>query len=75
MTSRALVKNHLIRVESFEREEKGRWIPQYNFTRRNIGTKSNDFPSQQYQFNQAFPTEDKVDDFALQKVLNWIDQN
>jgi hypothetical protein len=68
-------KNYLIRAESFQREKNGKWIPQYTFTRQNIGTKGNDFPSQQYQLNATLPTEDAADDFALQKSMEWIDKN
>jgi hypothetical protein len=68
-------KNYLIRAESFQREKNGTWIPQYNFTRQTIGGKGNDFPSQQYQLNEALPTENAADDFALQKAMEWIDKN
>ena len=75
MKSSISYKNYLIRGESFQREKNGKWIPQYNFTRQNIGSKGKEFPSQQYQLNEAFPTEDEADDFALQKAMDWIDRN
>jgi hypothetical protein len=75
MKSGISYKNYLIRFESFQREKNGKWIPQYHFTRQNIGSKGNDFPSQQYQLNEALPTEDEADDFALQKAMEWIDKN
>jgi hypothetical protein len=33
------------------------------------------FPSQHYQLNEAFATEDEADDFALRRAMEWIDQN
>jgi hypothetical protein len=74
MKSTVSYKNYLIRAESFQREKNGTWIPQYNFTRQTIASKGNDFPSQQYQLNEALPTEDAADDFALQKAMEWIDK-
>jgi len=73
MRSDISYKNHLIRFESFQREENGKWIPQYYFTRQD--NRKNDFPSQQYQLNEAFPTQDEADDFALQRAKDWIDKN
>lgn len=75
MRSSISYKNYLIRLESFQREEKGKWIPQYYFARQNIGSKETDFPSQQYQFNEALQSEDEADDFALRKAMEWIDKN
>jgi hypothetical protein len=75
MKSTVSYKNYVIRAESFQREKSGDWIPQYNFTRQNIASKGNDFPAQQYQLNEALPTEDAADDFALRKAMEWIDKN
>jgi len=68
-------KNYLIRLESFQREVQGTWIPQYYFARQDIGSKGTDFPSQQYQFNEALQSEDEADDLALRKAMEWIDKN
>jgi hypothetical protein len=70
-----LYKNCVIRGESFQREKNGSWIPQYKFTRQEIGDKENDFASQQYQFNVGFPTENEADEYAVQKAKEWIDRN
>jgi hypothetical protein len=70
-----LYKNCVIRGESFQREKNGAWIPQYKWTRQEIGDKDNDFPSQQYQFNESFPTENEADEYAVQKAKEWIDRN
>ena len=75
MKSSISYKNCLIRSESFQREKNGKWIPQYALTRQNTGSKGKVFPSQQYQLNEAFPTENEADDFALQKAMEWIDKN
>ncbi len=70
-------KNCHIRGESFQREKNGTWIPQYTLTRPETEStgKGCDFPSQQYQFNEAFPTESEADEYALQKAREWIDSN
>jgi len=68
-------KSYLIRLESFQREEKGEWIPQYYFSRQGIPGMKTDFPSQQYQFNEARRSEAAADDFALGKAMEWIDKN
>jgi hypothetical protein len=68
-------KNCLIRGESFQREKNGKWIPQYILTRHNTGNQTKGFPSQQYQLNESFATEEQADDFALQRAMEWIDQN
>ena len=68
-------KNCLIQGESFQREKNGTWVPQYALTRQEAGTKGNNFPSYQYQFNEAFPTESEADEYALQKAKEWIDRN
>jgi hypothetical protein len=65
-------KNCLIRGESFQREANGKWIPQYILTRQ---AKDKGIPSQQYQLNETFDTEDEADDFALQRAMEWIDKN
>jgi hypothetical protein len=44
-------------------------------TRQDTGSSGNHFPSQQYQFNEAFATEDEADNFAVQKAREWIDKN
>ena len=68
-------KNCSIRTESFRREKNGSWIPQYTVTLPETGRKPTDFPSHQYQFNQAFPTEAEADAYALGKAMEWIDAN
>ena len=68
-------KNCLIRGESFQREKNGTWVPQYALTRQEAGDKENYFPSYQYQFSEAFPTESEADEFALKKAKDWIDRN
>ncbi len=68
-------KNCLIQGESFQREKNGAWVPQYTLTRYETGSKANYFPSHQYQFNEAFPTESEADEYALQKAKEWIDRN
>jgi hypothetical protein len=75
MKSGISYKNCLIRGESFQRERNGKWIPQYSLTRQNTGNSGNQFPSQQYQLNEAFTTEDEADDYALQRAREWIDKN
>jgi len=75
MKSSISYKNCLIRGESFQREKNGKWVPQYTLTRHETGNKRTRFPSQQYQLNEIFPTEDEADDFALQKAMEWIDKN
>ena len=70
-----LYKHCVIRGESFQREKNGAWIPQYKLTRQEAGNKENDFPSQQYQFNEGFPTESEADEYAVQKAKEWIDRN
>jgi hypothetical protein len=75
MKSSISYKNCLIRGESFQREKHGEWIPQYTVTRQKTASNENDFPSQQYQLNEAFSTEDEADDFALQRAMEWIDKN
>jgi hypothetical protein len=68
-------KNCLICGESFQREKNGQWIPQYTLIRQNTGVERKDFPSQQYQLNKAFATEDEADNFALQTAMQWVDRN
>jgi len=75
MRSSISYKNYLIRLESFQREEKGTWVPQYYLARQSIGSNETDFPSQQYQFNEALQSADEADDFALSKAMKWIDKN
>ena len=68
-------KDCLIHGESFQREKNGAWIPQYTLTLPETGRKANNFPSHQYQFNEAFPTETEADEYALQKAREWVDKN
>jgi hypothetical protein len=75
MRSEICYKNCLIRAESFQREKSGKWIAQYILTRQNTGSGRTGFPSQHYQLNEAFATEDEADDFALRRAMEWIDQN
>ena len=74
MKSSISYKTCLIRGESFQREKNGKWIPQYMLTRQNTGSEIKGFPSQQYQLNEAFATEDEADDFALRRAMEWIDK-
>jgi hypothetical protein len=75
MKSSISYKNCLIRGESFQREKHGTWIPQYSLVRHKTGSKGHDFPSYQYQFEEAFPTEGEADTYAQQKAKEWIDKN
>jgi len=70
-------KNCLIHTESFQREKNGTWIPQYTLTRPTTEStgKGSDFPSHQYQFNEAFPTEAEADAYAFGKAMEWVDAN
>ena len=68
-------KNWHIRTESFQREKNGTWVPQYNLVCQEGGAKGTGFPSSQYQFNEALPTESEADEYALQKAREWIDSN
>jgi len=70
-------KNCSIRTESFQREKNGTWIPQYTLARPKTEStgKGSDFPSHQYQFNEAFPTESEADAYALGKAMEWVDVN
>ena len=68
-------KNCVIRGEAFQREKNGTWIPQYTLIRQETGNNKNDFPSQQYQLNEVFPTESEADEYAMQKAKEWIDRN
>lgn len=68
-------KHHLIRGESFQREKNGKWVAQYLITRQLTGGETKGFPSQQYQLYDVFGTEDEADDFALQRAIEWLDQN
>lgn len=75
MRSSIPYKDCLIHGESFQRVKNGTWIPQYALIRHETGNKENAFPSYQYQFNEAFPTESEADEYALQKAKEWIDKN
>ena len=68
-------KNYLIHGESFQREKNGAWVAQYALTRQEAGGKGNNFPSSQYQLNEAFPTESEADEYALRRAREWIDRN
>jgi hypothetical protein len=67
-----LYKDYLIRAESFQREKKGAWVPQYTASRQN-GAATAGFPVQQYQFNHSYRTQSEADQFALQYAQQWID--
>jgi hypothetical protein len=73
MNHDSVYKNYLIRGESFQREKRGPWVPQYTVIRQDAATERKEYPSHQYQFNQAYPTEHDADAFALQKARDWID--
>ena len=75
MSNDRVYKNYLIRGESFQREERGTWVPQYTVIRQDATTEKKDYPSHQYQFNQAYGTEREAHDFAVQKARDWIDKN
>jgi hypothetical protein len=70
-------KNCLIHTESFQREKNGAWIPQYTLVRPKTEStgKGSDFPSHQYQFNEAFPSETEADAYAFGKAMEWVDAN
>ena len=68
-------KNWHIRTESFQREKYGTWVAQYNVVRQEGTGKGKGFPSSQYQFNEALPTESEANEYALQKAREWIDRN
>jgi hypothetical protein len=68
-----LYKDYLIRAESFQREKKGAWVPQYTATRQNGAATLAAFPVQQYQFNHSYPTQSEADQFALRYAREWID--
>jgi hypothetical protein len=73
VNSNSVYKNYLIRGESFQREERGPWVPQYTVIRQDAATENREYPSHQYQFNQACRSERDADEFALQKARDWID--
>jgi hypothetical protein len=70
-------KDCLIRGESFQREKNGAWIPQYTLMRPKTEStgKGCDFPSHQYQYNEAFPNEAEADAYALRRAKEWVDTN
>jgi len=74
MTTGIAYKNCLIWGESFQREENGQWIPQYKFTRQDLDGETKGFPTQQYQFERAFATEEEADNFALQSAKDLLDK-
>ena len=67
-------RNCTIRGESFQRERNGTWIAQYLVTRRNTGSEGTGFPTQHYQLNEVFATEDQANDFALRRAMEWVDK-
>jgi hypothetical protein len=75
MKSSISYQNCLIRGESFQRENNGRWVPQYTLRRQDTKNRGSDFPSHQAQLDKTFPTENAADDFALQEAMKWIDEN
>lgn len=75
MNNDTFYKDYSIRGESFQREEHGTWVPQYTVTRQDATTEKKEYPSHQYQFNQAYDTEGEADEFAVQKARDWIDKN
>jgi hypothetical protein len=75
MKSSIFYKHCLICGESFQRKKNGTRVPQYTLARQNTKNSGNHFPSHQYQLNEIFRTENEPDDFALQKVMEWIDIN
>jgi hypothetical protein len=68
-------KDCLIRGESFQREKNGTWVAQYTVTRQETGSSGSGFPSHQYQFNEAFPSESEADEYALRRAKEWIDMS
>ncbi len=75
MTNSIAYKNYSIRGESFQREKRGAWVPQYTLTRQETGDRETDFPSHQSQFNEAFATEIEADNFALKRAREWVDKS
>jgi hypothetical protein len=77
MKSSISYKNCLIRGESFQREKNGKWVSQYTLTRPKTEStgKGSDFPSHQYQFNEALRTESEADAYAVKRAREWIDKN
>jgi len=43
--------------------------------RQEGGGKGSGFPSSQYQFSKAFPTESEADAFAMGRAMEWVDVN
>ena len=74
MNGDIIYKEHLIRGESFQREENGTWVPQYTVVRQNDPTTEMDFPSHQYQFNHVYPTQREANEYAVQSAQRWIDR-
>ena len=74
MRSGTLYKSWVICGESFQREKDGTWISQYFATQNKDDSREDSFPSQQYQLNNVFPTEDEADEFALFRAKEWIDK-
>jgi hypothetical protein len=75
MNKGMIYKDYLIRGESFQREENGTWVPQYMVIRQDAPTERHEYPSHQYQFNQAYCTEREAHEFAVQKARDWIDKS
>jgi hypothetical protein len=74
MKSSISYKNCLIRSESFQRETKGSWIPQYTVTGQDA-KKTSGVPSHHAQLDKTFWSENEADEFALQDAMHWIDKN
>ena len=68
-------KGCVIHGESFQRENNGTWVPQYTLTLPVTGRKAGDFPSHQYQLNEAFTTENEADVYAVRRAKEWVDRN
>ena len=68
-------RDYFIQAESFQREQNGTWIPQYIWKRLAAGgtEEASTFPTDQYQFHIAFPTEVEADEYALDRAKHWID--
>jgi hypothetical protein len=75
MKSSISYKNCLICSESFQREGKGGWIPQYTVTRQDAKNPTSGVPAHHAQLDKTFWSENEADEFALQDAMHWIDKN
>ena len=75
MKSNITYRNWLICSDSFRRERKGRWIPQYTLTRQGAKIKEIGVTTHQAQLKTTFWSENEADEFALQDAMRWIDTN